>query len=114
MLELGARMAFGEKIGYLLHLERAFERDRKIELATKEKHPVQTCILFCDAFDLIAEFQDNLDLLRQRFQRLNDAASFRGGKISHPAEEQTKKGRITSCEVKDFVAATPISGPACI
>ena len=41
MLELGAGMAFGKEIGDLFHLERAFERDREIELAAEEKHTVR-------------------------------------------------------------------------
>ena len=45
MLELGARMAFGEEIGDLFHFERAFERDREIELPAEEKHAVRVDIL---------------------------------------------------------------------
>ena len=41
VLELGARMAFGEKVGDLLHLERAFERDREIELPAEKQHAVR-------------------------------------------------------------------------
>src|SRR4029450_4940051 len=91
VLELGARMAFGEQISDLLHLESAFECDWKIELAAKEKHAVHIGVFPGNGFNLIAQFQGNLDLRGQRFQRLDDPASFRGGKISHPAEEQTNE-----------------------
>ena len=37
VFQFRARMAFGEKIGDLFHLQRAFQRDRKIKLAAEEQ-----------------------------------------------------------------------------
>jgi len=54
VLELGARMAFGEQVRDLLHFERAFECDGKIELTAKEEDPVHIGIFLCDRSDLIA------------------------------------------------------------
>ena len=41
VLELGAGMAFGEEVGDLFHLQRAFQRDGKIELPAEEQHPAR-------------------------------------------------------------------------
>ena len=54
MFELGAGVAFGEKISDFFHFERAFERDRVIELPAEEKHSVNINIFLRDRFDLIA------------------------------------------------------------
>ena len=84
-------MPFGKEIGDLLHFERAFERDREVELPAEEEHAVCIGIFFRDRFDLIAQFQNRLDLAGQRFQRFDHAASFGGGKVSHPSEEQAEQ-----------------------
>src|SRR5213592_441230 len=105
MLELGAGVALGKQIRDLFHFEGSFERDWKVELATEEKHPGHIGIFFCDAFDLIAQFQDRLDLPGQRLQRFDDSASLSRGKGSHPAEEQAdereddnlRRERFRSC-----------------
>ena len=88
MLELGARMALGEEIGDLFHFQRAFERDWEIKLASEEKHPVHIGIFFCNRLDLIAQLEHFLDLFWQCFERGNDPASFRSGKVAHPTKEQ--------------------------
>ena len=84
-------MTFREKISDLLHFESAFECDRKIELSPKKKNAVHIGICSGNCFDLIAQIQNLLDLPGQRFERFNDAASLRGGKIPHPAKKQSKK-----------------------
>ena len=62
MLELGAGMPFGKEIGDLFHFERAFERDREIELPAEEKHAVRIDILFRNCLNLIAQSQNCFDL----------------------------------------------------
>src|ERR1022692_1879685 len=89
VFKLGTRMTFGKEISDLFHFERTFEGDGKIELASEEKHAVNIGIFLGDRFDLIAELENFLDLLRQGLERFDDSAPFRGGKTSHPAKEQT-------------------------
>src|SRR6266576_2298983 len=91
VLELGARMTFREKISDLLHFEGPFECDRKIELSPKKKNTVHSGICPGNGFDRTAQIQNLLDLPGQCFERFNDAASLRGGKIPHPAKKQTKQ-----------------------
>src|ERR1700730_17291584 len=67
------------------------ERDWKIKWAPEEKHPVHTGIFFCNRFDLIAQLENILDLFWQCFERGNDPASFRSGKVAHPTKEQADK-----------------------
>src|SRR4029077_14366467 len=87
--ELGAGMAFGEQVRDLLHFERAFQRDRKIELSAEKKHPANIEIFLCNRFNPIAQLQDDLDLVGQCYERFDNPASFGSGKISHSAQEQT-------------------------
>ena len=91
VLELGARMAFGEEVGDLFHLERAFERDREIELPAEEQHPVRIRISAGDFLDLIAQLQHRFDLFGQRLERFDHARPLRGREMAHPAEEQSEQ-----------------------
>src|SRR5438067_974634 len=102
VLELGAGMAFGEQVCDLLHFERAFQRDGKIELPAKKKHPANIEIFLCDRFNPIAQLQDDLDLLGQCFERFNDPASLSGGKISHSTEEQTDQRKDDNLRGEGF------------
>ena len=54
MFEFRAGMPVGEKVSDLLHLERAFERDRIIELPSEKKHSADIGIFLRDRFNLIA------------------------------------------------------------
>src|SRR6266702_90634 len=102
VLELGARVTFGEKIGDLLHFQGPFERNRKIELSPKKKHAVHIGVFFSNCFNLIAQFQNFLGLLGQCFQCFNDPASLGRGKISHPAEKETDESENDKLRSKGF------------
>ena len=70
VLQLRARVALRVEVGDFLHLERGLERDRKIELPAEEEHPRRAGIFFRDLLDLVAHFQDLLDLFRQSLRAL--------------------------------------------
>src|SRR5882757_6039939 len=91
MLELCARMAFGEKVRDLLHLERAFESDREIELPPEKQETVRIHISASDFLDLIAQLQHRFNLFGQRLQRFDHARPLRRREISHATEEQSEK-----------------------
>jgi hypothetical protein len=82
-----------------------------IELAAEEEHYAGDGI-FWHCLDLIAEFEHFLDLSRQGFERFDNSGSrkSRDGAYARSSRSRSK----ATCEVNDFVAATPISGPACI
>ncbi len=62
VFQLSAGMTLRKQVSDLLHLERAFERDREIELPPEEQHPADIGMSFCDHFDLIAQLQNFFDL----------------------------------------------------
>src|SRR5205085_8631782 len=93
MFKFGAGMAFREKVSDLLQLERAFDRNRKIELPAEEQHSVNVGVFLGDRFDLVAQFQNLLDLTGQRIERVNYPASFRSRKLTHPSEKQPDQGQ---------------------
>src|SRR5882757_2088616 len=84
-------MAFGEKIRNLLHLERAFESNREIELPAKKQETVRIHIPARDFLDLIIQLQDRFNLFGQRLQRFDHARALRRREISHAPEEQSEK-----------------------
>ena len=63
-------MTFGEQVGDLFHLQRAFESDRKIALPPEKQHSAHIDVLLRDRFDLIARVENLLDLLGQSFERV--------------------------------------------
>jgi hypothetical protein len=64
MFELSTRMAFGVLIRDLFHLQRAFERDRKVELPSEKQHAANVSILLGNLSDVIAELKNLIDLVR--------------------------------------------------
>jgi hypothetical protein len=85
VLELGAGMTLREKVGDLFQFQGRFHRDRVIELAPEKKNAVGGGVLLRDSLHLIAEFENFRDLIRQLFQRFNDASSFGSREMPHPA-----------------------------
>ena len=69
--------------------------------------PFTPTYFFAIVFNLIAQFQNGLDLLGQSFQRFDDPASFRGGKISHPSEKQTHERENDQLRSKRFRGRDP-------
>src|SRR5215467_8267020 len=102
MLELGAGVPLSKQICNLLHFEGTFERDWKVELATEEKQSGNIGIFFSDLLDLIAQFQNRLDLRGQRFQCLNDPAPFGGGKGAHTSEEEANERKYDNLRRERF------------
>jgi hypothetical protein len=75
VLELGAGVALGKQIGDLFQLQRGLDCDGVIELAAEEEETAHRRIFLRDGFDLIAQFQDLLDLVGQLFERFDDSRS---------------------------------------
>ena len=59
-------MAFGEKVRNLLHLERAFESNREIELPAEKQETIRVHVSTGDFLDLIAQLQHRFNLFGQR------------------------------------------------
>src|SRR5438132_533555 len=95
-------MPFSKEVCDLLHLESTFERDGKVELASKEQKAIGIGIFFGNCLDLIVEIQNRLDLFWQRFQCFDHTASFSRGKIAHPSEEQREQRENNKLRRKRF------------
>jgi hypothetical protein len=81
-------MAFGEQIGNLFQLERGLDCNGVIELAAEEEQAIHRSVFLGNRLDLIAQFQDFLDLIGQLFERFDNARSFGGREVPHAAEEK--------------------------
>src|SRR5438045_2235846 len=84
-------MPCSKEVCDLLHLESPFERDGRVELASKEQKAVCVGIFFGNRLNLIVEIQNGFDLFRQCRQCFNYTASFCCGKVAHPPEEQPEQ-----------------------
>ena len=118
MFHFAGGISFGVNVGNFLQLQSAFQRDRIVNAAAEiekirvaEKLPRQIFVksgLFGlqHRFDLV---RDAREFLHERLRRFSRASFPR----TWPRYAASSSSAV-SCDVKAFVEATPISGPACV
>ena len=108
VLQLAGGVGLGVDIADLLQLQRAFERDRVMHAAAEEERVLLPREFFAPGNDLWLEREHAAHRQRQVAQRLQVRRLVGLAQVA----ARLRRNRPTSCVVKAFVDATPISTPA--